>query len=322
MWVMFGARAAFAWCSSTASLGTYDPGFALVWPEWDEAPTDTILVLRRVGEGGQDELVLRAPDESEVPTTRYDLTSDGVQWAVLVPLAPLAPGVGYQVEGSLSPPFEVGADPAEIGAPPVPMTRGIESEVTWQDPNCPEEAVASSSVRYRLCEPPALTLITLGDSEPAVPTLSDVGGALLSGPQGAGLSDGLSADLSTTIWLGGFDAAGRFTGWTADPLQMPPAGTISFERAEGADGGPGSTPTSFSSCPETVSWTLESSGICEVWSQDTRECLVAPEGDEGDEGCGCDTGMPPLAGGLAALLIAAAGRRRPSGRPWRSPARA
>jgi hypothetical protein len=311
MLLLFLARAASASCPTGTIIDYYGPYNVLVWPNgFRRAPTDTVLVLRRDGVGEIGDLVVRDPGGVEVPVTRIDPPSlDGVDWAVLVPLSPLVPGDGYQVEsgdGYLSSAFDVRDSVADVGTPPIPVTRSIDSEVTFQYWDCPEEAVYRTAVDYRLCNPPVVTLLAIGDTEPPVPSLADPGDVVFAAGDLLSLDVGLTPNLATTAWIGGFDAAGRFVGWTPDPLVMPSVGTRTVERADGAAGGGGTTPTAFSSCPESAVWETKRTQTCALWSPATDECLEEPPAESGG---GCDTAAAPV-GAMSILLVGLIRRRR------------
>jgi hypothetical protein len=296
MWILLTLRTAGAWCAEDFIVEPPVQGPYVLWPGDSPGHVDTIVVLYDDVEIG--EVVLLDEQEQEVPTVRYDLPSlDGSHWAVLDPIDTLNAGdywVGRQR-------FHLGGRIAPGGAAPVPVGRGIVSEVLTMDPRCPEEAQIGTGVSYTLCDPSVLTLVAMGDTEPPVPTLSDIGAVQLSSGAEAYLSEGLWPEMSTTVWLGSFDPAGRFNGWTADPLQMPAIGTRSHEWAEGYDG------FASSPCPESGVWLLDESQTCEIWTHE-EECY-APEGPAGEgPACGCATGGASWAWG--GLLLLGTRRRR------------
>jgi hypothetical protein len=307
MWILLGLRTASAWCSEDFIVEPAIPGPYIAWPADSPGHVDTIVVLFDYVEIG--EVVLRDEEDQEIPTVRYDLTSlDGTYWAVLDPIDTLNAGeywVGFQR-------FQLGGRIAPEGAAPVPVGRTIASEVLWMDPRCPEEAVLETGVEYMLCDPAMLTLVAMAETEPPVPTLAETGPVQLGSGASVSYSEGLWPGTQTTLWLGSFDAAGRFTGWTADPLQMPPIGTRSHEWAAGYDG------FANSPCPDSGTWLLDSSQTCETWSYETEDCNVSESPEP--RRCGCATGYAGALPLTALFLLVCL--HRPSGRPWRSRARA
>lgn len=302
---------------------SFGPHTFLAWPEPGPGPSDGIVVVQRMGSDASMEgidLVLYDEVGAEIAVDRYDLPSlQGESLAVLAPRAPLPAGT-YTVEasdGSRIRDFEVVDAVAEPGGPPVPIARSLGSEIARGSWSCPEQIETHSELGYQLCSevPMPISLLAFGDSEPPPPTLAELGeavagvtGQLWSWPE-------LAPGTSATVWLGGFDGAGRFTGWTPDLVQMPPAQTLVTERAEGAPLEFEGIPGVHEACPTEVVWTLASSGSCELWAVDA--CAPPAEPEEA-RACGCATG--PSAGlwalGLAGLLAL----RRRSGSAQEAPA--
>lgn len=295
------------------------PSDDLRWPR-GEASTDTVLVISHSGPGEVGDLVVSDPAGNEVEVARYDLSSvDGIDWAVLVPLVSLAPGRGYTLvtmDEDSPHPFDVSDTVAEVGTPNLPLLRTIQSEVIRQDPEFADPYLPVTSLDYQLCDPAVLSVMAVSDSEPPIPTLADLGSVVLTVSDVVRWSDGLSPGLETTAWLGGFDGAGRFVGWTADPVVMPAAGTWTRERADGVFGGPDTTPAVIV-CPESgAAWNVEWNVTCDVFVVGPPECFDVEEDENepptGTEatGRGCDTapaGESVLAVWAALVLL---GRRR------------
>ena len=259
-----------------AALATSTPGYdqEVVWPRNDDVVgTDAVIYAVDLEPDQVDPLLYL--DGVEVPATTYLLDGvDGKTWRVSVPNAPLAPGAYVATAGSYDQvSFTVDEAQSPVASVPGPYTR-VRGD-------CPGARV----LRLRPCGDAILFLVAVGDVEPASPSLDDLGTAWV----GNALTTWFDVpvdDFPLTVWVGGLDEAGRFTGWWPGDTVTSPGGQVVQEAPAGSDASAHVSPAR-ATCTGDGPWERLEGDVCEAVADDDG----APSA-EASTGCGCASGGP------------------------------
>jgi hypothetical protein len=279
------------WIAS--AMAAYPEQNAAIYPLPNDpaVPIDAVLFIK----GSQTPMLM---DDAglEVATTSYLL--DGYATYAVVPEADLTPGL-YQISASAVPrDFTVVDEPAPIQSPVAPCEviidpcfgRFYASYLDYNDP----------SVDY------AMGVYQWSATEPAAPTVADLQGSLPAewiGPQAViAPAPGAAARL----WLGGFDKAGRFSGWWSDEPILIADHKLSYASPDfdpSSDAGCAMPPTELVSCvPCSASVEDQCPTITDPDTASTEDTGTTSAEDAGGKtSCGC-TAAPVASAWLAPWL--------------------
>jgi len=275
-------------CSLAWATGGTTPTQSIVWPDrGDVVPTDAVFYVLDLQAGLADPVLALNDGAVAVDVVTWP-SATGVQWRVVVPLEPLVSGASYTLSAGY-----------ERRTVEVDDTTALEVDAPgayrrWRGSDCFD----GDRLSYRPCEGGVVLVLAQGSDEPVEPSLADLGEAVAVDRVGEWVEVDVDGGWPEGVWIGGFDEAGRFTGWWHDePTEPSGAGTYLSEAPEGSQPDTSATATLA---------TCEADGPLVAY--DERDCTGDPgtgtvvDDDDPDEaGCGCQAALSSWAGWLGLL---------------------